>query len=255
MPRVAPSAGVGPGETLDSLGRTLSIVQRAKGYRFNLDSVLLAAFGVSGLDERRALSAVDLGTGSGIIALLLASWRPRWTVSAVEVQPSLVTLARRNAALNNLAVEVVEQDWRSLGTPGRVGHADLVVCNPPYYAADRGERCVDEEKAAARQELHGDLQDNIRAASRVVRGSGRVRFIHAASRATEVISAFETAGLGVRRLRFVHAKPVDPAYAVLIDAAPGLRRPLTVEPPLVVHRTRRIYSAEVADLLAGKTPV
>lgn len=238
----------GPGESLDSVAG-VRILQRTDGYRFNLDAVLLAGAGVTGLPPDVPLRAIDLGTGSGVVALLLKRWRPAWSVTAVEVQPSLASLARRNATLNDSAIDVIEADWRSLGTPGRAGTTDLVVCNPPYYAADRGHPCSDAERAAARQELNGGIEGVAGAAARLVRGNGVVRFIHAAPRLPELLTAFERAGLGVTRLRCVHSKPGEEAYAVIVEGMAGSRRRLVVQPPLVVQGPEGGYGAEVRLLL------
>jgi tRNA1Val (adenine37-N6)-methyltransferase len=240
------------GETLDAMaGGGLRLFQRQAGYRFNLDAVLLAGFALAHREADRPARVIDLGAGSGVVALLVAAWRPAWQVTAVEVQPSLADLARRNIELNNLPVELIEADWRSLGVPGRMGEADLVVCNPPYFAVERGQPCPDTEKAAARHEVLGTIADTARAARRLVQAKGSARFIYAASRLLDLIEALAGAGLPVVRLRLVHAKARDPAYAVLVESLPDSRRPLTVDAPLVVHSDDGGYSPEVAALLAG----
>jgi tRNA1(Val) A37 N6-methylase TrmN6 len=242
-----------PGETLDAIaGARIRLLQREAGYRFNLDAVLLARFAVERREAERPTKVIDLGTGCGIVALLLASWRPSWKVTAVEVQPSLADITRRNAALNELPVEVVESDWRTLGTPGRAGDADLITCNPPYFAPDRSQPCDDPEKHAARQEAHGTLLENAKAARRLVRGNGSVRFIHIAARLPELMAALAEAGLPVVRLRFVHAKTNEPAYAVLTESIPDSRRPLVVEPPLIVHAVNGGYTPDLDDVLTGR---
>jgi len=239
------------GETLDSIGGRIQILQREDGYRFNLDAVLLAAFGIGGFVEGRSVRAIDLGAGAGVVALLLKAWCPEWAVTAVELQPTLADLARRNAVLNALPISVVEADWRTLGVPGRAGEADLIVCNPPYFAADRGQPCADPEKAAARQELNGDLSEAVQSAARLVKGNGSVRFIQAAPRLTELLAAFAEAGLGVARLQFVHAKRTEPAYAVLAEGLPGSKRALVVEPPVIVQNPDGGYTTEVAAWLGA----
>jgi tRNA1(Val) A37 N6-methylase TrmN6 len=240
------------GETLDSICGGLQILQRTKGYRFNLDSILLARFALEGLPADRPLKVIDLGTGSGVVAMLLARWCPEWKVTGVEVQEAVAERARRNAALNQLPVEITTADWRTLGTPGRAGDADLVVCNPPYFTADGGEPCADEERAAARQELNGTLDETLRAAARLVRGNGSVRFVHTAARLPDLLSAVAAAGLGVVRLAFIHPRANEEAGAVLLEALPGARRPTRIDPPIFVHSDTGGFLPQIGRLLAGE---
>lgn len=244
-----------PDETQDSICGGLQIHQRTRGYRFTLDAILLAQFAAEGLPADKPLKVMDLGTGSGVIALLLARWRPAWKVTGVEVQPQLAELARRNAGLNGLAVDIVEADWRTLGARDRAGDADLVVCNPPYFTLDGGQPCADPERAAGRQELHGSLDETTRAAARVVRGGGSVRFVHTAARLPQLMAAVAEAGLGVGRLCLVHPRASEPAGTVLLEASPGARRPLRVDPPIIVHNADGGFLPHIAALLASKGSV
>ncbi len=233
----------------------LRIFQRVDGYRFNLDAVFLAAFAVEGKDPERPLRVIDLGTGSGVVALLIARGCPQWQVSAVEAQPSMADLARRNAELNALPVTVIEADWRTLGTPGRAGEYDLVVCNPPYFAMETGHLPSDADVAAARYETRGSILDTVRAARRLVKGDGSVRFVYGIGRLPELLRALDDAGLALVRLRMVHAKAEDPAYAALVEAAPGSRRPLIVERALIVHEHGGGFSDEVKALVGDPAAV
>lgn len=224
---------IGPDETLDAIGEgRLRLVQRRDGYRFNLDAVLLAAFAVDGREAERPIDVVDFGTGCGVVALLVAAWRPRWRVQAVERQASLAGLARRNAELNALPVEILERDWRELRLESPV---DLVVSNPPWFDVSSGRPPPDEEKAAARHELNGDVDDLARAMKRSVRSNGACCVVFPASRLVRLLAAFEGAGLAATRLRFVHPRVGEEAGSVLLEARPASKRPLVVEPPLVVH--------------------
>ena len=145
------------GETLDAFyhGR-IRVLQGKKGYRFSVDAPLLADF----VRTREGDEALEIGTGSGIIALLL-SVKPFRRVTALEIQAGLADLARRNVALNGLGgrIEVVEADFRTY-EPGR--KFDLVFSNPPYIGKATGFLSASAEKSAAKHELHGAIGDFMR---------------------------------------------------------------------------------------------
>lgn len=238
-------------ESLDAIGGgRVRLLQPRRGYRFNLDAVLLAGFAAKAVAADRPVDVVDLGTGCGVVALLVAAWRPNARVQAVEVQPAMAALARRNAQLNGLPVEVVEADWRAVPDTLR---ADLVVSNPPYFPPARGRPPVDEGRAAARFESHGDVSSLANSAARRLKPGGAVRLVHAASRTADVLDAFRAVRLLPTVMRFVHPRASEAANTVLIELRRDSRRPLVVEPPLVVHASAgREYSPEVAALLSAR---
>lgn len=242
------------GETLDALGEgRVRLFQRREGYRFNLDSMLLAGFGVERLDATRSLFVTELGTGCGVVALVVASWRPAWRVRGVEVQSGLAAIARRNSALNGLPVEIDGRDWRALPRSPPGEGADLVLCNPPWFEPQSGRTSDDAEKAAARHELHGGLGEAVAAAERILGPQGSVRFILPAARLVDVVRALEAVKLRAVRLRLVYPRPTDAAHALLIEADRS-RRPLTIEAPLVLHDEAGGYSAEIRRLLGRAGP-
>lgn len=240
----------GPDETLDAIGSgRVRLLQPRRGYRFNLDAVLLAGFAARSVALDRPANVVDLGTGCGVVALLLAAWRPNATVKAVELQPAMASLARRNAQLNHVPVEVIESDWRSL--PAGV-QADLVVSNPPYFPPARGRPPSDAGRAAARFESNGDVGSLAQSAAKLLAPGGSVRLVHAASRTADVLDAFRAVKLAPTVLRFVHPRLSEPANTVLIELRRDSKRPLTIEPPLIVHAgAGGDYTAEVAKLLSA----
>lgn len=234
---------VRPEETLDSLRLGgLKILQGRKGYRFSLDPVLLCAFARVGDGERVA----DLGTGSGIIPLLLARTTQADTIVGVEVQSSLADRARRNVVLNALEsrVAIVEGDVRRLGKELPAGTFEVVVSNPPYRSADSGRMAPMAERAAARHELAGGLDDFLRAAAALLKEGGRFYIIYLADRLAELLTAMVARGLQPKRLRCVHSRPTDKARLALVEGRKGGRPHLAVEAPLFVYAEKG-YSDEV----------
>ena len=191
------------GERLDDLQCDgLKLIQRPDAFRFGTDSVLLADFAA----PRKSDRAVDLGCGTGAIALLMAGHRPELTVDAVEVQSDIADMARRSVALNGLEARVrvfamdMREAWRTLGA----GRYSLAVCNPPYGRSGAALESLNEAKRVARHE--GDLApaDLARAAAMLLKNGGRFCAIYPAPRAYELMRALDGAGIAPKRLRTVH---------------------------------------------------
>jgi len=239
-------------ETLDAFyhGR-VRVLQKRKGYRFSADAPLLADFVRTRADDE----ALDIGAGSGIISLLL-SVKPARKITALEIQPGLADLARRNVELNGLAgrIEVVEADLRTY-EPGRT--FDLVFSNPPYIRKAAGSLSRSGERSAARHELHGGIGDVMRKTAEWLSPDGRASFVYPEARRPDLIAAAEKSGLTVRRLRFVHPRAGEPPNLFLVElkAVPGpaARAPDGPElmPPLVLFAPGGRYTPEAEAVFAG----
>ncbi len=246
-----------PTETLDSLfeGR-LKIVQKKNGYRFSIDALLLAHFADPGPRDR----VIDLGTGCGIIPLILTFRKKTTRVIGVEVQPPLADLARRNAALNRLTsrIEIWEKNFNELKDEDLKGAFDLAVSNPPYRKIGSGRVNPDPEKSLARHEINASLEDVLRAACRLLRDKGRLDMIYPASRGAEVLKAMAGFHLEPKRLRFVHSHEGDEACLMLVEAVKEGRPQLKVLPPLFLFDSRGNYTSAGQDLfhtgVAGEFP-
>jgi tRNA1Val (adenine37-N6)-methyltransferase len=223
------------GETLDGIcGGSVRVLQRVRGYRFNLDSVLLAHFAA---DDPPQGPAIDLGTGGAVIPLILArkfGW-PR--ITGVEVQPSLYALAQRSVELNGCedAVALALGDLRHIERMFPRAAFAHVLSNPPYRSVSRGRTNSEEEKAIARHELRCQLQDVARAARWLLPERGSLHVVYPATRLGELVSALRVERLEPRRLRLVHPRVGRPARLVLLTAQKGAPPELTVLPPLVLH--------------------
>jgi tRNA1Val (adenine37-N6)-methyltransferase len=226
----------------------LKVKQHRDGYRFSIDSILLAAFARFKANDR----VVDLGTGCGIIALMAAFLHPDVSVIGVEVQPDLAHLARANAAGNLLSerMTVLEGDLRRLKRAA-VGTADQVLANPPYHPPGAGRLNPDDEKAAARHEILANLGDFIAAARRLLDLGGRFTVIYPAERNVDLVAGLRQAGLEPKRLRMVHPYPGAPAGHVLVEAVRGAGPGLRVQAPLYVRESSAgPYAPDVAAILS-----
>lgn len=242
----------GAGETLDSVcGGEVRVLQHSRGYRFTLDPVLLAHFAAYEAGVLRG-RLMDLGTGCGIIPLVMARRLGYGGLTGLELQHTLFSLAERNVYLNHCEREVslVRGDLRQ--TEGLFPKASFsgVLCNPPYRAREQGRSSLDEEKALARHELACELEDVVRSAAHLLRGRGSFCLVYPASRLSELMAVLSTRKLEPRTMRMVHSRAGRPAKLVLMHSVKGAPPGLTVLPPLVIHADdAQAFSREVSAMV------
>jgi tRNA1Val (adenine37-N6)-methyltransferase len=179
---------------------------------------------------RRARVVVDLGSGVGAVTLALLHARAVERAVLVEIDARAAELARRNLADNGWAErgEVLCADvTRAMHEHG--GRAQLVVCNPPYYAPGRGRQAAEPSRARARS---GELGAFAMAARAFLGRRGRACFVYPAGELFALFGALRDAGLEPKRLRAVHGAAKRPARVVLVEAQPGKRGGLVIESPL-----------------------
>ncbi len=237
-------------ETLDAIcGGDIRILQRARGYRFNLDPLLLADFAASGgLGD----PAVDLGTGTGIIPLLLVRRYGLRRVTGVELQPRLYELARRNIRLNGCDDEVslALADLRRIRESMPRESFAHVLANPPYRRIHASQRSPEPERAIATSEIACTLTDVIRAAWHLLKSRGSLHLVVPAARLPEVLTELKAQRFAPRRLRLVHARPGRAAHLALVSATRGGSEPLTVPAPLLLHGAHgHGFTAEIQRLV------
>lgn len=187
-------------ETLDTLlNGKLRIIQKRKGYRFSLDAVVLSNFVRVSDDER----VVELGTGSGIISLLLACRCMHMKIIGIEIQPELVDMATKNVQLNELQerVEIIQCDIRRPETCFKPGTFDVVIFNPPYRKIRSGRINLDRQKAIARHEITGTIGDFCSAGAYLLRRGGRCYMIYKVRRMAELFSSMRLSGIEPKRMR------------------------------------------------------
>jgi len=237
------STTIYPGERLDDLQTGgLKLIQRPDAFRFGTDSVLLADFATPRKDE----VAVDLGCGTGAIALLMAGHQPRMRVDAVELQPDVADMARRSVALNDLQSRMrvycldMREAWRTLGA----GRYSLAVCNPPYGRSGAALESQSETFRIARHE--GDLTPPAvaRSAAMLLKNGGRFCVIYPAPRAYELMRAMDETGIAPKRLRTVHGVEGRAPKFVLIEGVKQGGEGLHWLPPLVLRNEDGSFSGE-----------
>ena len=234
--------------SLDSLRKhDVSIRQPAQGYRFSLDALLLAEF--VRLPEQACVA--DLGTGCGVIPLVIARKRPDARFVAFENNPDMAALACENVRANGLdgRIEIVADDILNIRHRFPVSSFDVVVSNPPFRSPHSGKTSPHAGREAARHETTAGLSDFLAAAKYLVKPSGRIFFIYPPSRLAEFIRSAGELKLAVLRLRMVHGTGQAVAKIFLVELAKGRRGDVTVEPPLIVYCQQGEYGEETARIL------
>ena len=237
-----------PDERVDDLQRNgLFILQKPSAFCFGMDAVLLADFA----RLRRGDRVADLGTGTGILPLLMSQNEPTATFEAIELQPEMADMAARSVRMNGLDGRVCVRvlDLRRAADELGEGGMDFVVCNPPY--AKRGGAVPSETEArlTSKHETECDVDDIARAASRLLRAKGRFAAVFPAQRLLELCDALRRYGLEPKRVRMVCARADKAPYLALVEAAKGARPSLVWLPTLVTslengemtNEVKRIY--------------
>lgn len=234
------------GERLDDLlcnGR--KIIQNVNEFCFSIDAVLLAHYPRCHKNWR----VLDLGTGTGVMPLLMADMVKE--IHAVELNPVMADLARRNVELNNLQdkIFVQEGDYRSIKELYRHNSFDLVIANPPYRPLQQGQLNNLSGVARARHEITANLNDVVAAAKYALKHHGHFAMVHLPERIGEIMVAMHENKIEAKRMQLVQPKPNKTSNLVLIEgvafASPG---GLKVELPLMVHKEDGSYTEEIIKI-------
>jgi len=236
------------GERLDDLQRSgLRILQREEGFRFGTDAVLLADFAAPKKGEHIA----DVGTGTGVLPLLLSARAEGTTFDAFEIQPDVADMARRSVQINALEARIRIHALDCREAAKAIGHetCHLVVSNPPYTAQGAGLVSPEKTRALSRSDSDCPLGEWIAACGRLLRNGGRLCCVFPATRLLELCDAMRAARIEPKRVRFVVARESAAPKLVLTEGLKGGRPGLHVQPMLITHdesggftqEMRRIY--------------
>lgn len=235
-----------PDESLNTFyrGRIL-VLQRKNGFRFSVDAPLLADF----IRTREGDELMEIGTGCGIISLLL-SVKPFKHIIALEVQPPLADLARRNVMLNNLEgrITILQKDFRQY-SPYR--KFDVIFSNPPYIRRNSGFLSPSEEKNIAKHELLCSIDEILSWSKKWLKETGSAFFIFPASRRLEFEQELERQGLKIKSRRSVFPRENEPANFFLAECGFYAEKPETI-PPLILFGQDGKYTQEAEEIFAGR---
>lgn len=237
-------------ERYDDLQRSgLRIIQDPHGNRFSTDAVLLSSYCAA----KRRDKVVDLGTGNGILPLLIwAKWHPEGIVG-IELDNQTADMAARSIASNGLeeSIRIVHADLKD--APALLGRAkfSLVVSNPPYIMAGGGMQGISEKRALARHEIGCTIYDVAASASDLLVPKGRFALVHRPDRLCDIMVALRSSCLEPKKMRTVHNTREDAPSMVLIVAVKGAAKGLKVGPPLVIYDEEGRYTEETHSIYFG----
>ena len=220
-------------ERLDEVNDKLRLIQKTDGLTFGTDALLLAAF-----VAKKAKRALEIGGGSGIVSLLLATRERCSYIDCLEVQETYAALIERNVHLNGLdgRVNAVCADARAFPLRADTGSYDAVFSNPPYMTVDSGAACDSDTKEIARHEHFGGIADFAATASRALKYGGAFYAVFLPERLADLISACRASNLEPKRLCFVSARSELPPSMVLLEARRGGKPGLFVTPTLILKK-------------------
>ncbi len=230
-------------ERLDDLEISgLHIIQSPDKFCFGMDAVLLSGFAYAGRGER----VIDLGTGTGILPLLLYAKTEAAHFTGLEIQEESADMARRSVAGNNIEnIDIVEGDIKSVSKYFKSQSFDAVTSNPPYMAANHGMVNKDAPKHIARHEVLCTLDDVTSAATYLLKPSGRFFMVHRPFRLAEIFESLRGHRLEPKRMRLVYPGIDKEPNMVLIEAVKHGRARLSVERPLIVYDENGRYTEEM----------
>ena len=231
-------------ERIDDLQKNgYRIIQNPEKFCFGMDAVLLSGFAKVKAGE----NALDLGTGTGIIPILLEAKTQGEHFTGLEIQEESADMARRSVALNGLEekIEIVTGDIKDASERFGASSFDVITTNPPYMIGQHGLKNGNEAKTIARHEVLCDLEDILRESSRLLKEHGRFYMVHRPFRLAEILSAMVQYRIEPKRMRLVYPYIDKEPNMVLIEGLRGGKSRMTVEKPLIVYKEPGVYTEEI----------
>ncbi|MBR4993852.1 MAG: tRNA1(Val) (adenine(37)-N6)-methyltransferase [Lachnospiraceae bacterium] len=234
-------------ERVDDLERNgYRIIQNPEKFCFGMDAVLLAGF-ANALETDKIL---DLGTGTGIIPILMEARYKSGFLTGLEIQEESADMARRSVALNNLSdkIQIVTGDIKEADTLFTAASFDVITSNPPYMIGAHGLKNPDSAKAIARHEIECTFDDVARVSAKLLKPGGKLYIVHRPFRLAEILSTMQKYRLEPKRMRLVYPFVDKEPNMVLIEAVRGGKSRMTVEKPLIIYDRQGVYNPEITEI-------
>lgn len=234
-------------ESVETLKNGCKIIQDSQKFKFGIDAVLLSHFAFSQIKQNESL--IDLGTGTGIIPLLLSKSKAE-KLTGLEIQQECAQISQKSVELNNLQekINIVNGDIKCVSEYFSKHSFNAVTSNPPYMINEHGKQNPLDAKAIARHEVLCNLEDIIKAADFLLKPHGKFFMIHRPFRLPEIFSLLIKYSLEPKRMQLIHPFADKEPNMVLIEARKDANPRLAVEKPLVVYETPGIYTSQINEI-------
>lgn len=234
-------------ERLDELQRNgYKIIQNPEKFCFGMDAVLLSGFAKA----KKGDEVLDLGTGTGIIPILMEAKTQAAHLTGLEIQEESADMARRSVVLNSLQekIDIVTGDIKEAGKYFKSASFDVITCNPPYMIGQHGLTNPQAPKAIARHEVLCTLEDVVSQAARLLKPGGHFYLVHRPFRLAEIILSLTSHKLEPKRMQLVYPYVDKEPNMVLLEACRGGKPRMTVEKPLIVYQEKDVYMPEIYEI-------
>ncbi len=235
------------GERIDDLQRNgYGIIQNPKKFCFGMDAVLLSGFAREASGER----LLDLGTGTGIIPILMEAKTKIPHLTGLEIQPESADMARRSVALNGLEekISIVEGDIKEADRIFEAASFDCITSNPPYMIGQHGLTGENEAKMIARHEVLVTFEEIAAVTEKLLRPGGHFYLVHRPFRLAEIMTTLSAHHLEPKRMQLVYPFVDKEPNMVLLEAVRGGNPRMTVEKPLIVYKEPGVYMPEILEV-------
>ena len=235
-------------ERIDDLEfKNLKIIQNSDGFCFGIDAVLLSDFAK---EIKNNSLVLDLGTGTGILSILLSGKTNLKKIYGIEIQEEVADMADRSVKLNDLEnkIEIINKNIKELNSIFEKNYFDAIVTNPPYKKINTGKENEKTNKYISRHEVTANLEDFIKISFDLLKDKGSFYMVHRPERLSEIIYLLKKNKLEPKNIRFIHSNTKEEPKLVLIKAVKNAREFLKVERPLFVYNEKGEYTEEILKI-------
>lgn len=223
----------------------LKIIQNSCGFCFGIDSVLLSDFAK---EIKNGSEVIDLGTGSGIIPILLSAKTKAKHFDAIEIQEEVANMAGRSVCLNKLENKIMVINGNIKDIKDQKKKYDVVVTNPPYMKNNTGAKNENIKKLISRHEIECTISDIAEISYSILKDNGEIYMVHRPDRLHDIFYIFRKNKLEIKQVRFVHSKENTQAVLVLIKAVKNAKPFLKIDKPLIIYKEDGTYTDEVLKI-------